>query len=478
MSIFVKILILLYLIRGFNAIVKEFKNKTFFKETMRIHKTSLILWYKTQNRESGYNFIELFLDTKFIIKKIITNPIEGLIRGIILIALFLTFSWIPFYFVLVYLINFCYYIALILMFFITGKSLILEFRAFKLPMSSSFFEILWDFAHLPKTYSLLVIYIILSLKKKKISWDIIDNWTISNLMFKPMWLIKNMLKINNYIYAITQDEVWKRKNLKAWPRVFLFMLKDIINDFHIWVHLPIFFLTNDHKIIIDKRKITINSEKFIKEMEILGVISKISYIDFKIFNVKEIDHQVILQNGKNHGYIFTTSEKIQTKENDYITKPLYANNLNQRFLYSEFENELTLELRVGSLNNFFKRNNLYSYEDFAGFVIRIGFFAQIDIIEEQLIQTKKWGLEVKKLNELKTIQETYKTDHETTKQNYFISGYCEKKEENMEKFKSSLFEKSNKDLYNILKHYKQISEYDEEIIKKKYKKIMDNDFNE
>lgn len=349
---------------GFFECIRKIKN---------LHLESVI--EKKCHNGDLYVFRDLFLDSLLFIKKIFTFKISICFSLIFILGL-LIFSVFSLVFIILYVWG------LIILWFIIGCGLI--FKAdFKIPINSYYDGrgsgyTIYNIIIIPWHWAKLTSYAILSFKRSKIQYPVLEQILIGKLFGLPFWAIKCSYFWTIVVYDIIFNGSFKRKKILRRPKIFITELKEAIETF-VWIKSSFAYnLSKDNKFIIKHRKLSLNQ---LHLQEMLDYLNKISgpmqcCVPF-IVKVGGLEHQALRTSSGSYliftsksSYALSTKEQFSNKNETVETVVFGKKKVGYQYFGKTLLDPTNLEFKYGYLRSFLIENNLQSFDNLTGFFIR------------------------------------------------------------------------------------------------------------
>lgn len=444
---FLKYTILFFVVSSFFILIFEIIsrlwNKTYFSDKLKILKKSSII-ESSLKFNTTYSLLDFIFDIYYLVMNfwIIFLNRKSLVFILSFVFLFILLFFLP----LVYVCIFFFFLLLLVFRIIYSlcfnKDFLFtfDFKNFDLNTCVTPFDLLKAYTVIPKIYSGLLVYFLLLRKKHKIDLNFLNAVTFSYFLGKPFWFIQLIFSLSLGLTEIFFNEIWSRKKISAWPRIFFFQIRALLFE-KIFVKTTVLFsYCGNYKISISNRKITLNPD------ELLTIIRN----NRQFFQQNKFSEMYsIMVGGQPHlsfcdlkskkGWVFTNSKKIRTDDGAQIlAKKLSHYNSKQQIILSELDFNTLIHKKIYNFN-IFQNLRFYNWTEFMGNMLRLNLYYALETSNLKFSQanfgnTKK----IEKLEGVQTLTRIFNDD------DLIIA------EKSRKKVLDQLYKLSNSDVFNIV----------------------------
>ena len=367
-------------------IYNEIKKKTFFNSYLIIIKNNSI--WSEKNGDYTYQLFDLIFDLYRILLNIKILFIDIILFLIVFLFLYKLTRYTPLLFFIIFQFHFIKFLLYIIYFKFKGNG---KLYVIELKIPPVYFiklnVIIKISTKTIETWSFNLIYYYLFVKKK-FSFKQMERIFFSIVFHIPFWYILFLIKWSLIIIKICKSKIWLKKSYYAWPKIFYSIIKNNMMNSVVINHMSAYSMGGGRKILIKDNLFTLNplSNELITVITSDGHRRLMQFSEHSIAYFQSKPHQVFSMPNTNHGWIMTTGHSIKTSNRILHTLPVSVDNNKQRMIYSAYNDSIIDDNSL--YHHAFWTNNIHTYADYAGLIIRLSMIHNIGESNNMLIQTK------------------------------------------------------------------------------------------
>lgn len=390
---------LILFIIGLYSIYFEIKNSTdcyWFTSRLSILFESSVCIHRIRLNDNIYT-LDIIIDLYYYI--FIKNNI--IIISALILLMFI-FKWFILVFVLHFIYNNCKLVLYISFCYAFNKNTNIQFKMPNFTPYDSIYSLCCNNIKYLQVWSFLTIYSLISIKNKKFNLQLFEKFVTLYLFGLPIWYIRIILNIVDWLYGLYNSNIWQRKHIKVWPIIFINRIR-----FKLFENLRInmfknFFNISELKIIILNHKIYTNPtnlEKVVKYIfNNIEVLSGNSFTNMNTVHFYGRSHQFFSTNDIYEkwflGFTMTSGKNIYFKKIDKIKNTLQdAERIETtkispyyqfQYCFLSFVNDS--DIRPGVSRGFWEAMDFFDYRKYAGFVLRLKIVYELDFSQRIYFQ--------------------------------------------------------------------------------------------